>query len=154
MASNPRDLNNNYEDGLQDVSYQMARKNVENTPKFTDDEYEKISDTDNTRTKGDRLCMSANLSGIWKGDPTHQDPADNTKGYCPIGIARVGSEDTDKGTFTEVMNIDRGKIVPLEAMRKKKGKLTTEEREAKNLEELSNGPLSILTESVKTTQRC
>ena len=27
--------------------------------------------------------------------------------------------------------------------------MTTEEREAKNLEELSNGPLSILTESVK-----
>ena len=37
----------------------------------------------------------------------------------------------------------------MEAIRKTKGKLTTEEHEAKNLEELSNGPLIIFTESIK-----
>ena len=47
------------------------------------------------------------------------------------------------------MDIDRGQIVLSETIGKQGRKMTTEEREARNLEELSTGPLSILTESVK-----
>jgi hypothetical protein len=54
-----------------------------------------------------------------------------------MGIARAGGEDADKGPFREIMNIDRGQVVQLEAMGKMKGKLTTAEQEEKNLEELS-----------------
>jgi hypothetical protein len=78
-------------------------------------------------SKVDDRVQSANLSGILEGDPTQQDRAEETKGYGPISIARAGSEDADKGTFTEVMKIDRGQIIPLEAMGKKTGKLTTED---------------------------
>ena len=80
---------------------------------------------------------SATLSGIWKGDPTQQDTADETKGYGPIGITKAGREDADKDTLTEIMSIDRGQVVPFDTMRKMKGKLTNVEREAKNLGELS-----------------
>ena len=62
---------------------------------------------------------SANLPGIWKGDPTQQEQADKTK---------------------------REQVTLLEAMGKLKGKLSNEEHEEKTLEEMSNGPLSILTE--------
>ena len=54
MGTNPRDLNNNYEDEPQNASYKMARNIVENMPKLTE---EKISDIDNTRTKEDELFM-------------------------------------------------------------------------------------------------
>ena len=47
------------------------------------------------------------------------------------------------------MDTDRGQVVLLEAMGRKRGKLTTEEQEARNQEELSTGPLSIHTDSVK-----
>ena len=57
VAPNPRDLSNNYEDGPQDASYEMARNRMENTPKLTDDEHKRISDTDNTRTKEDESFM-------------------------------------------------------------------------------------------------
>ena len=46
---------------------------------------------------------SATLSGIWKGDPTQQDIADETKGYGQVGITKAGREDADKGTLREVM---------------------------------------------------
>ena len=56
MASNPRDSNNNYEDGIQDVSYEVTRKNVqtdhvEDAPKLADDVYERIINADNRWTK-------------------------------------------------------------------------------------------------------
>ena len=63
---------------------------------------------------------SDTLSGIWKGDPTQQDTADETKGYGQIGNTKAGRKDADKGTLTEVMNIERGQVVPFEAMRKMK----------------------------------
>jgi hypothetical protein len=65
---------------------------------------------------------STNPLAVWKGDWTQQEPADKTR---------------------------REQVILLEAMGKFKGKLSIEEREAKTLEEMSNGPLSILTASVK-----
>ena len=49
------------------------------------------------------------------------DPADKTKGCGPMGIARAVGEDAVKGTFTDVMNIDRGRVVTLDATRKMEG---------------------------------
>ena len=67
---------------------------------------------------------STNPLAVWKGDRTQQEPADKTR---------------------------REQVILLEAMGKFKGKLSIEEREAKTLEEMSNGPLSILMASVKKT---
>ena len=102
--------------------------------------------------KGSRLSnMDAKgraLTCLASGRKT-QPSKTQTKRHGPMGIPRAGGEDADKSTFTEIMNTYRGRVVQLEAIRKMKGKLTTGECEAKNLQELSNGPLSIFTESIK-----
>ena len=46
-------------------------------------------------SKVDARGPSANLSSTWKEDSIQQDPADKTKGYGPIGIARAGSKDAE-----------------------------------------------------------
>ena len=71
----------------------------------------------------DARGLSADLPSIRKGDPTQREQADKT---------------------------EREHVTLLKAMGKLKGKLTNEEHEAKSLEEMSNGPLSFLPESVKT----
>jgi hypothetical protein len=101
-------------------------------------------------SKVDARGMSANLSGTWKGDPILNDPADETKGQGPIGIAGAGSKGADKGTSTEVMDIDGGQVVLLEAMGRQRVKLSTD---ARNPEERLTGPLSVLTNSVKNHTR-
>ena len=59
---NSRDSKHNYEDKIQDVSYAVVRKKVQmdhvkDKPKLTDDEYKKIIDADNTKTKEVNSCM-------------------------------------------------------------------------------------------------
>ena len=49
---NPRDSNNNYEDGVQDVSYEVVEKkaqmdHIEDTPTLASEDYEEIIDADN-----------------------------------------------------------------------------------------------------------
>ena len=70
MMYNTRDSNNNYEEGIQDVSYEVVKKkaqtdHVEDAPELADDEYEKTIDTDNTKARDDDSCMEISGDKEW-----------------------------------------------------------------------------------------
>ena len=117
---NPRDSNNNYEEGMQDVSNKFDEKkaqtdHVEDAPELADDEYEKTIDTDNTKARNDDSCMEISGDKEW------------VKEYGDI----VWSSE-DEGTIACAMDNDMGHVVPPGVVQPGEVDITAEEREAGN----------------------
>ena len=72
-------------------------------------------------SKLDAMGPSADLTSTWKEDRIQQEPADETKGYSPIGIVRAEGKDAVKSTTTEVTDIDKRQVTLSETTYWKKG---------------------------------